>query len=249
MGIRGPAFVAGVCAVGVAISGAVAQGEVGEGSALIPPHLSIAPVTLPRDHRAPVALSFGPNLLRAGTPSITDFKLELSRNFEIDAEAVPTCGIRQLSGTTEGEAERACAGSIVGHGSEARLLPGSSGEALGEHARITLFNGRYQGGPAILAHGVIESTQRAFLEPIPISTQDGWYATALSIEPRRGFPGGTFTSIDLTLGRPHLRYLLGKCPLPPETHIGEFKLAHMSTEFADGTTITDTVERPCKARG
>jgi hypothetical protein len=252
MGLRGRALAAGACVLCAAISAGIAAGEVGTKNG-IPPSVrgSIAPVKLPRDRFAAVGLQFGFKVgTRAEGPSLADLELELSRNLEIDAEAVPSCGVRRLSETTEAEAKRDCRKSVVGHGFVSAHRTESSGEVV-TGAHLTLFNGRYQGGPAILAHGVLESENRDFVEPIPILTTDSRFATVLDFEePTRAFPlGSAFTAIDLTLGRPRLRYLLGKCPLPPTVAIGEFKLMHMTAEFSDDTTVSSTVERPCKGRG
>lgn len=242
-----------LCVLCAAVSAGVAEGEVGE-QAPLPPvaHGGIYPIKLPRDHMAAVGFVYGSGLpVRPDTPPVTNLRIELSRNLQIDPEAVPSCGVRQLSETTEAEARRACGKSIVGRGFEGTFRIESSGELVRTWAHLTFFNGRYQGGPAILAHGVLESGPRDFVEPITITKGTGLYSTVLDFElPLRGFPGASaLRSIDLTLGRPHLRYLLGDCPLPPEIHIAEFKMAHITTEFANGTTISSTVERPCKARG
>lgn len=254
MGVRGRFLVAALCVPCVAVSAGIANGEVKETGGGFPvlSHGSIYPVTLPRDHVAAVGFLYGFKLpVRSDAPSLSSFDLELSRSFQIDPEAIPSCGIRQLSETTKAEAKRACGKSIVGHGFESTLQTDSSGEAVVIGAHFTLFNGRYQGGTAILAHGILESKNRDFVEPIQISTSDSRLSTVLSFEaPRRRFPGtGAFTAIDLRLGGPHLRYLLGKCPLPPEVNIAEFKLAQTTVEFTDGTTLSGIVERPCKARG
>jgi hypothetical protein len=252
MGLRGRALAAGACVLCAAISAGIAEGKVGT---LIPLpvefHGSIAPVKLPRDHLAPVAFAYGFKLPAPGAPSLAGFKLELSRNFQIDTEAVPSCGVRQLSETTEAEAKRACGKSIVGHGFESTFQTDSSGQALVVGAHFTLFNGRYQGGSALLAHGILEPKNRDFVEPIQISTNESRFLTVLDFEaPPRGFPSeSAVSSLDLTFGRPHLRYLLGKCPLPSGIHIGELKMARMTAELTNGTTLTSTVERPCKGRG
>jgi hypothetical protein len=253
MGARRRGLVAAACALCVAVSAAVAEGEVKSiGEFPVQFHGSIGPVKLPRNHMSPVRLIYGFKLpVRPGAPSLAGFKLELTRNFQIDTEAMPSCGVQDLSETTEAEAKRACGKSIVGNGFESAVQTGSSGEAIVVGAHFTLFNGRYQGGPAILAHGVLESEDRDFVEPAEISTNDSRFPTVLDFEPPpHGFPGtGAFRAIDLSLGRSHLRYLLAKCPLPREVDIGEFKMAHTTAEFTDGTMISGTAERPCKARG
>lgn len=260
MGIRGRRTIVAVCALCVAVSAGVAAGEVGEEAGGIccgfPPmvHFSVTPAKRPRDRMVDAGLDFGFKLTSTepgAPPLLAAFKLELGGSFKIDLDAVPSCGVRQLSGTTEVEARRACGKSVVGNGFVSTLRELVSGEAIVTGAHLTLFNGRYHGGPAILAHGVSESGSTDFVSPISLTTHHGPVDTVLSVEtPPHGFPGGgAFRAIDLSLGRPHLRYLLAECPLPSGIPIGELRLARMTSELPDGTTKSKSIEYPCKARG
>lgn len=221
-------------------------------------HGSITPVKLPRDRLAPISIEASTKFRSLERPpsGLTSFALELNPHAMIDAEGLALCGFAELAGASALRAQKTCSGARVGHGFLHRVAYPTATDPYpyGEH--FVLFNGRYQGKPALLEH-VVRSGLPAlnYVTAIDIVRRHSVYPTSIIGElGGSATDPGIPTAIGLTLGRRYRAdgtfhsYLSASCALPSGIRIAEFNFARMTLAFDDGTESSSVLNRTCEVR-
>jgi hypothetical protein len=254
---------AGVAVVGLTLVGAaaVAPAEVVQkGNLRVSFEGGIAPRTLPRHGRAPVAVTLTGHVAttdKAAPPQLRTISLAINRNGRLNYQGLPACKYHQIQPASTTEAIEACKSSIVGEG-EFRanvVLPEQS--PFPSSGKVVAFNGLLHGRPAVFAH--IYGT-----EPLPqsrvltfeVGRTGGGYRTTLTAElPRVAAEWGYVSSVGLTLQRQFeyrgrtRSFVTASCPAPGKFTVVTFPLARASFGFEDGRVLTSTLVRSCKVRG
>jgi hypothetical protein len=238
-----------------------AFGEIGTKNGLqINFHGSIAPVKLPRNSLAPVGVQIGAKIKsKTGQqpPRLSKIVLEINKHGVIDSQGLPTCSLGKLRNSSAARAKKVCGDAEVGHGNVTSrvALPGQP--PFSSNGPLLAFNGRYHGKQAIFAHVTSQGTLAiTYVIIFVVKKTHGKYGTALVADvPAIASGSGYISAFDLSLKRRYhvhgqrRSYVSASCPLPNEVNIGEFKMSRSTYVFEDGTEISSTIERPCKARG
>jgi hypothetical protein len=228
--------------------------ELRAGDILIEAHGDFSPRALPRDHDAPITLRGGGRISTVSgalPPTLETIEIEFDRHGSVVTTGLPTCSLGRLVATTTRTARHLCPGAIVGGGS------GKAEVALPEQAPfpvsspITLFNAPPKGGnPTVLAHAYLTQPVPATLvvriEIERIHKGIYGYRTKARI-PRIANGYGIPISGELRIGRRwtyrghRYSYVNARCETGRLQARGTFG-------FDDGTVLSGTFLRPCRAR-
>ena len=250
---RAAATLAAACLLSVSLASAeVAQ----QGNLRVSFEGKVAPHQLPRQGKAPVAVTLGGEIKTtdgAAPPQLRTITLGINRNGALDHHGLPRCNFHQIQPATTAEAKQSCRKSLVGTGSfkAAVALPDQS--PFPSNGQILAFNGNFNGKPVIYAHIYgTEPLPTSFTLPFEIKGGRGDYATTLVAElPQVAAEWGFVKGVTLTLrrdftykGRPR-SYLSAGCPAPPGFTGATFSFARASFGFEDGTALSSTLRRSC----
>jgi hypothetical protein len=184
-------------------------------------------------------------------PPLRRVRLDFDRDGRLTTTGLPTCSPSTIEASTPKQARQACAGALVGigHVGAAIVLPGR--ERVDVSSPLSLFNGPRQGGDAtVLAHAQTTfPSPQTYVMVVPIerlrSRRFGYRATLDLPEIAGGY--GALTHIDAKIGRRYRAggtersYIAARCSDGILETIGY-------VSFADGTVISGTVFKPCRAR-
>lgn len=220
----------------------------------------LEPTALPRDVRAPIAVSVDgrvKTLSGERPPALRRIVIELNRGGVLDTRGLPRCRRREIESSSSQSALAACGNALVGRGSYTAKTAFPEQGAFPSTGRILAFNAVVGGHPAILAH--IYGT-----EPVPITriivfdiySRPGVYGTVLSgALPVSVNRYGYVKRISLRLHRifsfrgQRRSYISAACPAPSGFPVASFAFARASMSFADGRTLSSTLTRSCQVRG
>lgn len=218
----------------------------------------LRPLTLPRDHPAPVAVHLEARLRTSDgslLPRVTRLELGLPGQGVLSTRGLPVCPQQRLRNTRSGEALVACRPALVGRGRlEAVVaLPGQAPIAV--HARLLAFNARIGGRRAVLLHAGAGDPPTASVLPLLVGSGSGRFGTALvgRIAPALG-PWPRLRRFEVTLFRRYTyrgsrrSYLSASCPIPSSLTAGFFSFARASYRLAGGGQIATDIARSCRAR-
>lgn len=217
----------------------------------------LAPLTLPRDRPAPVAVRFDGGLRTDDNellPRVTTIELALPGQGVITTRGLPTCRQKQLRHATTAAAKAACGSALVGHGrlDADILVPNQPPFAI--HASLLAFNGRVGGRTAVILHAFAPDPPTVVVVPFLVHHGSGSSATSLvaDLPPSLG-PWPHFAHFEITLsrhftyrGRPR-SYLSASCPVPPRFTAGFFS-ARSTYTLLGGRKVGASIVRGCRAR-
>jgi hypothetical protein len=246
-----------LAAAAILVTAAIASAEVAqEGNLRVSFVGRITPHALPRQGRAPVAVSLSGNIRttdQSAPPQLRTISLAINRQGRLDYRGIPGCHYHQIQPASTNEAIEACPDSVVGEGTFAAnvVLPEQS--PFPSNGKVIAFNGILHGRHVVFAH--IYGT-----EPLPQSSvisfalrrSHGTYGTTLTAQlPRVAAEWGFVSAVGLKLqrtfkyrGRSH-SYLSAGCPAPNGFPGATFSFAKASLGFEDGRTLTSTLTRSC----
>lgn len=241
--------------------GAVAITEAADsGNVVVHFHGSISPTKLPRKGLTGVGVQMGGKIkTKDGTPPprLNEIRLEINKHGVIDGKGLPLCSLGKLHNASKARAENVCGPAEVGHGNVTSRIHLREQEEFATNGPLLAFNGRYKGKPAIFAH--VTSTGRLAITYViifQIEKGKGQYGTALVAKvPSIASGAGFISAFDLSLERQYKSggkvhdYVSAACPLPAGVFIGPYRFARATYVFDDGTTISEKLEKNCKARG
>lgn len=220
----------------------------------------IAPNALPRHSRAPISIRLvGTVRTLSGErpPALRRIVIAINQGGRLDAHGLAVCRQSEIEPSSSQEALKVCGPALVGGGSYAADVAFPEQSSFPSHGRILAFNAVVDGKRAILAHvyGV---------DPVPITRiivfhireSPGTFGTVLTgALPESLNRWGFLKRISLSLhrnftyrGRPR-SYLSAACDAPAGFSGAVFPFAHASMTFADGRTLSSTLNRSCKVRG
>jgi hypothetical protein len=221
---------------------------------------NIAPRRLPRTGLAPVSVQVEGKVTttdRATPPKLETITIEINGHGRLDSTGLARCSLKRLESISSSDAKRVCGAAQVGHGNVTSrvTLPGQG--AFASNGPLLAFNGRYHGKQAIFAQ--VSST-----DPLPltyvivfrVSKKNGTFGTELTgALPPIASEYGYISAFDLELSRTYdyrgrrRSYASAYCPAPQGFAGASFPFARAGFQFADGRTLTSTVERECKVKG
>lgn len=218
----------------------------------------LAPVKLPEDRPAPVAIHLAGGLQTAdGTtlPRVTRITLGLPGHGVIDTRGLPICTARKLRNATVAGALDACRQALVGRGTiEADvLIPAQPGFRI--EARLLAFNARIEGRRAVLLHAFAADPPTVVVLPFILRLRPGTFGTTLvaDLPPSLG-PWPHFAHFEMELSRRYAyrgkmhSYLSASCPTPGRFTEVYFSLAKATFTLVGGREVGTEITRRCSAR-
>jgi hypothetical protein len=217
----------------------------------------LAPLKLPRERPAPVAIHLEGGLETADgslLPRVRRIELGLPGQGVLDTRGLPICPQRLLRNAKPPEALAACRGAMVGHGRLRAVVALSNQDPFAAAADLRAFNGRIGKRRAVILHAYLDDPPTVVVLPFRIGAGSGRFGTALVADLRAALgPSVRFAHFDIELGRKFSRggrvrsYLSAACPAPKGS-TGYFSLAKVSFTLADGRRISQGIARGCRAR-
>lgn len=219
------------------------------------------PSTLPRERPAPITVEVAGEITTTDgshPPPLRKLEIAINRHGRISTEGLPTCTAPLLQSTTTKEALARCGNARVGSGSFRAQLALGVGKDVPATGRVTVFNSRHNGKPALLLHLFIGVPVRVtMVVPITIGhRKEGEYGTVLrALIPKLGGGLGSVTEIELMLGRRYTfagerrSYLAAACDAPAEIEEGAFRFLRGSFRFEAHRKIeTPPLIKNCRVR-
>ena len=255
---RGLGALAALALIGV-LTAAVALGERTQyGDLVVSLDGRLAPLELPRERPAPVAIELGGTLSTTdgdALPRVTRIEFGLPGQGVLFSRGLPICPIRSLTDTTQAAALRHCRKALVGNGwiDAEVVLPNQTPFWI--HAPVLAFNGRMHGRPAVLMHAISKSPPTVVVLPFVVRRRPGRFGMALiaNLSSYLG-PWPHFARFELRIsrrfrndGREH-SYLSASCPIPPRFTAGFFSFAKATYTLANGRQVSTAIARSCRAR-
>lgn len=244
-----------------ALTASLAQAELtARGDLFVKFSGGIAPNSLPRDARAPIAVEIVGRIRTLSgerPPALRAITVAINQGGRLDATGLPVCRRRQIEPSSSAEALARCGPALVGSGAYAADVAFPEQTAFPSDGRILAFNSIIGGKRAILAH-VYDP------DPVPITRVivfhihegRGTYGTTLTgFLPAAQNRWGYLKRISLTLHREFLyrgqrrSYLSAACEAPAGFAGATFPFARAAMRFADGRTLSSVLTRSCKVRG
>jgi hypothetical protein len=219
----------------------------------------ISPNALPREARAPIAVSLAgtvKTLSGRRPPALRRIAIAINRGGRLDARGLPVCKRAQIQPSSTAEARATCGSALVGEGSFDADVAFPEQTAFPSHGHVLAFNAIVEGQTAILAH--VYGTEPAPITRIlvfHIRRSAGTYGTVLTASvPESVNQWGYLTHFSLNLHRSFAfrgrrrSYLSAACPAPAGFPGATFPFARAAMSFADGRTLASTLTRSCRVR-
>jgi hypothetical protein len=256
----GAAIVTLGLALAVALGPLPARGErFQKGNLIVSIDGGIAPLKLPRDHPAPVAIRLGGEVLTSDgspVPRVRKIELGLAGHGLLFTRGLAVCPRARLRTASSHQALERCGAALSGRGrldAEVRI-PHQAPFTI--HSRLLAFNGRARGGgPAVWVHAFAADPPVSIVLPGTVHRRSGAFHTALVLAiPRAVGPLPHLRRFQLTLsrrftyrGKPR-SYLSASCPAPAGFTAGFLSVARATYTFADGRHLQVETVRSCRAR-
>jgi hypothetical protein len=217
----------------------------------------VEPFKLPRRKPAPIAVFISGHVGTVdGTvpPQLQRMTIRVNRHGLLQSLGLPSCQLSQIQPGSTAHALQQCSDALVGSGRFWASVVFPDQRPYPTRGRLLVFNGRRHGEPVIFAH--IFTTQpfnSSFVVSFAIKKiSNGPYGTELSAAlPQALGNWGFVDRIKLTLRRKYSyrgqerSYFNAACPAAPGTNFVSFPLAFASFYFAEGESISATVNKTC----
>jgi hypothetical protein len=214
----------------------------------------VTPKKLPRKGEAPITLKVKGTIEKEdGThpPALKTLLLEFDKHGRLNTKGLPTCTVGKLLNTLTSQARSVCGKALVGTGRVSADIALPEQPPFGASGPLLIFNGAPKGGHQVLifhvhAHVPAPTT---FVTTATISKGKGKYGTSALVQiPSIVHGQGSLTAFQATLHKTWTykgkkqSLLYASCPSGSLYARGEFA-------FADGTTGSGSVVRPCTPSG
>jgi hypothetical protein len=221
---------------------------------------NLSPERLPREGRAPIAVSVGWKIATVdGTPppTLKTLKIEINRNGILDPTGLPVCPYDKIQPASTSRALKNCRSSLVGKGSFAAIAGLEGQESYVAKGQMVIFNSEKGGKPVLF--GQIYSAypfSNSFVITFKVDKhKKGTYGTSLTATlPASLRAWGNLTEIKMRLSRRYgykgkqRSFLTATCPTPKGVGIASFSLARTSFAFVGGQKVHSTLTDDCKVR-
>jgi hypothetical protein len=243
----------------VALAASTAGGErTQDGHLIVSLDGGLAPLALPRDHPAPVAVHLAGGLRTTDgslLPRVTRVELSLPGKGVLDTHGLAVCPARKLRDATSEGALAACRDALVGRGKLEAQVHVPNQPPFAVHAELLAFNGRVRGRRAVIFHGFAADPPTVVVLPFLLRLETGRVRTRLvaDLPPELG-PWPHFAHFEVELFRRfsfrgrQRSYLSASCPIPKRFTAGFFSFAKASFTLAGGRRVGTSITRSCRAR-
>jgi hypothetical protein len=210
----------------------------------------ITPTKLPRKTPAPIALEVSGKLSSTDgshLAALKTLKLDFDKNGQLNTKGLPTCTTGKLLSTLTAQAKRVCGDALVGTGTVTAEIAFPEQAPFNARGPLLIFNGAPKGGKQVLIFHVHANVPAptTFVTTAVITKTSGKYGTSALIKIPTIVSGqGSLTSFKARVQKSWTykgkkqSLLLASCPTGSLYAHGEFS-------FADGTTGSGDVVRPC----
>ncbi len=257
-GLRIGALLLAFTLIGLAPAGAQAE-LVERGDLFVRFRGGINPSALPREWRAPIAVSIDgtvKTLSGERPPALRKISIAINRGGYLDTRGLPVCRKSQINPSSSKDALEACGPALVGRGRYSAAVAFPEQETFISRGRILAFNAVVDGERAILAH--VYGAKPAPITRIivfRIRSSAGTFGTIFTgLVPESVNHYGYLKRISLNLfrlftyrGQVH-SYLSAACAAPPGFPGAVFPFARTGMTFGDGRTLSSTLTRSCQVR-
>jgi hypothetical protein len=251
---------AALLALAALLAGAARAEVVQKGTLRVAVSGRFSPKRLPRTGAAPIAATVGGGIATVDgslPPQLKRLRIELNRHGRLETQGLPECRIGQIQPASTSRALSACRPALVGRGSFSVDVVLGSQEPYPTKGRLLVFNGTYDGRPALL--GQIYSAHpfaNSFVIPFQVSRlKRGPYGIALTARLPRAFTAwGYVTGLKMTLSRRYSyrgqrhSFISAGCPAPKGFSGSVFTLARTTFGFAGATKLSSTLTSECTVR-
>lgn len=221
---------------------------------------NLSPAKLPREGRAPVAVSIAWKVATvdgAEPPPLKKLQIEINRNGILDPTGLPTCPYAKIQPASTSRALKNCRASLVGSGSFAAIVGLEGQEHSLTSGRMVIFNSERGGKPVLF--GQIYSGYpfaHSFVIVFKVDKhRQGAYGTTLTADlPASLRAWGNLTEIKMRLSRKYRyqgrrrSFLSANCPTPKGVGVASFDLARTRFAFVGGPQLSSTLSDSCKVR-
>jgi hypothetical protein len=229
----------------VAAAGGETPVVVRSGNVILTVNGNASPTALPRNKLAPISFHASGKIATAdGThpPALDEVVLDAGKAGTIEADDFPTCRLGQIEATTTKQAESVCGDAIVGGGQTEVEVQFPESSPFTAKGPLVIFNGGQKGGKSLMLIHAYVSVPAATTIVTPVLTSrehKGPYRLhSVSKIPLIAGGSGSVTGFYLKIDRKG--YLTANCSN------GHFS-AHLAANFRDGTAVSGSFQRPCKA--
>lgn len=221
----------------------------------------ISPYKLPRDRPAPIAVFVAGHLQSSSggiPPQLQELRIEVNRHGLLQSKGLPTCKVPQIQPASTQRALADCADALIGSGRFWANIVLPDQNPYPTQGRLSIFNARQAGRPAILAHIFTSHPfNSSFVIPFSMRRIDkGPYGTELRASlPQALGDWGYLDRIKLTLRRKYrfkgreLSYFNAACPAPGKAKRTSFPLAYVEFSFAQRQPMGASVPKTCGVKG
>jgi hypothetical protein len=238
---------------------AAASGErVQQGDLILSLHGSFSPLTLPRNHKAPVSVHLDAGLTTADhsiLPRVTRIELGMPGHASISTRGLPTCSLRRLRNTTTELALESCRSALIGSGRMVAQVKVPEQAPFTAHVRLLAFNGRVHRRRAVIVHGLSSRPPSVVVLPFLIERRPGRFGTVLVAHVSRTLgPWPRFARFEIDLSRRYSyggrerSYVSASCPIPKIATAGFASVAQATLTVDGGRRIGTAITRSCRAR-
>ena len=228
------------------------------GNLVISVSASLSPKKLPREGRAPVAVSIAWKVATTdGTepPPLRKLAIEINRNGILDPTGLPICPYAKIQPASTSRALKNCRASLVGRGTFAAIVGLEGQQHSLTSGRMVIFNSKRGGKPVLF--GQIYSGYpfaHSFVIVFKVDKRrQGPYGTTLTAElPASLRAWGNLTEIKMRLSRKYgyqgkrRSFLSANCPTPKDVGTASFNLARTSFTFVSGRKVSSTLSDSCR---
>lgn len=240
-------------ALAVVLSTSAGADRIQYGKLVVIANGGFEPRLLPRRSYAPIRFEGKAEIRmvdRSQPPTLRRIRLDFDRDGKLTTAGLATCAPESIASATPEQARQSCSAALVGAGTvEASVaLPGRA--RVNVSSPLSLFNGpRQEGNPTVVAHArnTFPETE-TFVVVIPIEQRRGIYRyrATFDIPPIAG-GAGAITAVEARVGR---RYRAGgqdRSYVSARCSDGILQTLGLAS-FADGTVISGSLFRGCRAR-
>lgn len=237
---------------------ALAKGERSQqGTLIVALGGRLSPLSLPREHAAPVAVELEGNLRTVDgspLPRVDRVEIGLPQQAVLSTRGLPTCTRRSLIVRSTADALDACRAALVGRGRLDLVVRVPHQAPFAVHTRLLAFNARIHDRRAILLHVYTARPPLAVVLPFVFSRGSGRFGRTLAANLPVLGRWAAVARFRMVLWRRFAyrdrrrSYLSASCPIPKQFTAGFFSFARISYKLADGRQVSTAIARSCRAR-